>query len=114
MTLPILTVVLFASFEFALLLYARSSVVDAARAGARKASYPAVNAADVETTVRNHLDARLRDSALIEVILGQHSGDRVTVAVTVPMEYAAPDLLWPIGYSLQNRTLYSVTHMTKE
>ncbi len=38
----------------------------------------------------------------------------VSVSVAVPMRSAAPDLLWPIGYSLQQRRLYAETKMIKE
>ena len=38
----------------------------------------------------------------------------VAVAVTVDMSAAAPDLLWPIGYSLQGRPLLSETCMIRE
>ena len=128
-TLPILAVVLFALFEFSLLFLARSKVVEAAHQGARLASRPAVNTNGVDTVdtlgtdgiseavewrIRRLLSPRLREAAVIDIHGGHHTGDIVTVSVTVPMHHAAPDLLWPIGYSLKGRSLHATSHMVKE
>ena len=69
---------------------------------------------DVEDEVRKVLNPRLHDSLQVDSILGQKSGDVVAVAVSVDMSAAAPDLLWPIGYSLQGRQLLSETRMIRE
>lgn len=114
LTLPILGLVLFAMFEFSLLLTARSSVVAAGRAGARKASLPGASEEAVRAEVRAALPPRLRDSARIHVHAGEHSGDVVMVRVMVPMTAAAPDLLWPIGYRLRGRTLNASSRMVRE
>ena len=114
LTLPILALALFALFEFSLLFTARSSVVEAGRAGARKATLAGVQRKDVEAEVRSVLKPRLRDSADVKVKLGRHSGDEVSVSVSVPMQKASPNLLWPIGYSLRGRELITTTRMTKE
>lgn len=114
LTLPILALVLFALFEFALLFSARSSVVEAARFGARKASHPLVEPDDVKQAVRRKLSPRLRRAAAVRVEPGRHSGDVVSVSIRVPMSSAAPDLLWPIGYSLKERALHAQTRMVKE
>lgn len=114
LTLPILGVVLFALFEFSLLFSARGEIVEAARVGARTACLPGAEVADVEDSVRRVLGPRLRDNVYVDVQLGDHSGDLVAVAVHVPMEIAAPDLLWPIGYSIRDRQLFSETRMIRE
>lgn len=114
LTLPVLMIVLFALFEFSLLLFVRSDVLDAARHGARLAANPTVHTETVVTKVRRRLTPRLRETADVFVVPGARSGDMVRVRVTVPMNKAAPDLLWPIGYSLKGRTLSAEVRMIKE
>jgi hypothetical protein len=113
-TLPILGLVLFGLFEFSLLFLARGELADATRAAARKASLPGVSAEQAELEIRKILPVRLQDSLDVRVDLGYRSGDVVTVSVAIPMHNAAPDFLWPIGYSLKNRKLYHTTRMIKE
>jgi hypothetical protein len=50
----------------------------------------------------------------VEVDVGVNSGDVVVVSVQMPMSSACPDLLWPIGLSLNGRNLYSETRMIRE
>ncbi|HLQ44809.1 MAG TPA: TadE family protein [Planctomycetaceae bacterium] len=114
LTLPILMLVLAGLFEFSLLLFARSEVVQASRVAARKATLPGVTVQDVEDEVLKVLHPRFHNSLQVDALLGQKSGDVVAVAVTVDMSAAAPDLLWPIGYSLQGRPLLSETCMIRE
>ncbi len=114
MTLPILAIVLFALFEFSLLFFARGQVVEATRAGGRMACLPGCGCETVEHTVRQSLSPRLRNAAQIEVEPGEHSGDWVRVAVRVPMQAASPNLLWPVGFSLNGRNLFAETWMVKE
>lgn len=114
LTLPVLGLILFALFEFSMLFSSRASVQDAARAGARRATMSGAQAADVENEIRVKLPERFRKDADIRIQPGQHTGDVVTVSVTVPMNAAAPDLLWPIGYRLRGRTLVAETKMVKE
>lgn len=114
LTLPILGLVLAALFEFSLLFEARGSVVTACRVGARKATLPGVTETDVAAVVRRGLPPRLRNAAEVDVGGGDRTGDPVTVAVRVPMNRAAPDLLWPIGYSLDGRFLDAETRMIRE
>ena len=113
-TLPVFMVVLFALFEFSLLFAARSSVVQAGRVGARKATLQGVKTEEIETVVRSVLRPRMRTSAEIVIEPGRYSGDVVTVSVTVPMSKAAPNLLWLIGYDLRGRQLTATTRMVKE
>jgi hypothetical protein len=114
LTLPILGIVLLALFEFTLLFYSRSLVVEASRLGARKATLPGITVTAVEAEIRRTLPRRLQTGMTISVDPGQYSGDLVTVGVEVPMSSAAPDLLWPIGAGLRGRNLYSETRMVRE
>ncbi|MDB5344649.1 MAG: TadE family protein [Schlesneria sp.] len=114
LTLPILLIVLMGLFEFTVLFYSRSLVVEATRVGARKASLPGATAASVEEEIRNILSPRLQTGIQVGVDVGLHSGDVVVVSVQTPMTSASPDLLWPIGLSLNGRNLYSETRMIRE
>ncbi len=112
--LPILGVLLLGLFEYSLLFHARGEVVDASRAGARFASLPGCTPEAVEQQVLITLSPRLRSNAEVVVEAGAYSGDPVQVSVRVPMTSASPDLLWPIGFSLQGQYLLSETRMVKE
>jgi len=114
LTLPILGIVLLGLFEFAVLFFARGTLVEASRVAARKASLPGVTVRDVKAEVRRVVSPRLARTARIDVDLGEQAGDVVRVAVNVPMNQAAPDLLWPIGFRLRGRSLHSETRMIKE
>ncbi len=114
LTLPILALMLAGLFEFTMLFFARGEVVEASRVAARKASLPGATAEDVEDEVLKVLHPRFHNSLQVEAQLGEKSGDVVAVLVTVAMSDAAPDLLWPIGYSLQGRPLLSETCMIRE
>jgi hypothetical protein len=114
LTLPILLIVLMGLFEFTVLFYSRSLVVEATRVGARKASLPGATAESVEEEIRNILSPRLQTGIQVGVDVGLHSGDVVVVSVQTPMTSASPDLLWPIGLSLNGRNLYSETRMIRE
>ena len=114
LTLPILLLILTGLFEFTLLFFARGEVVEASRVAARKATLPGVSQQDIEDEVRKVLHPRFHQSLLVDAMLGERSGDVVAVSVTVDMASAAPDLLWPIGYSLQGRPLLSETCMIRE
>jgi TadE-like protein len=112
--LPILGIVLLAMLEFTLLFYARSSVVEASRAGARAAAVVGTSPEQVEWAAGKVLVPGLRPQMQVDWVGGEHAGDPVTVAVQVPMTAASPDLLWIIGYSLEGRMLYSESTMIKE
>ncbi len=114
MTLPILGIVLFAMFEFSMLFYARGHVVDACRNGGRIACLNGATPEAVEYSVRQSLKPSLRSCAQIDVQTGEDSGDWVRVAVRVPMNQTAPNLLWPVGFNLEGRNLYAETRMVKE
>jgi len=114
MTLPILAIVLFGMFEFALLFTARGELSEATRVGARKATMPGVTFDSVEAEIRRVLSPRLQQTMEVSIDQGQRSGDVVTVAIACDMNSASPDLLWPIGYSLKNRKLLEVTKMIRE
>ncbi len=114
LTLPILGIVLMAFFEFSFLFFARGSVVEASRVGARKATLPGVTQEDVELEIRKVLNPDLQRSMSVYADIDRQSGEIVSVAVRVPMAAAAPDLLWPIGYTLHDRYLHSETRMVRE
>lgn len=114
LTLPILLFLLLGLFEFSLLFYARSSVVEASRAGARAATLSGMDQEQVEREVRRILPPALRDECQVDYQPGKRSGERVIVGVRVPMLAAAPDLLWVIGYSLEHQDLYAETSMIRE
>ena len=114
LTLPILALVLAGLFEFTMLFFARGEVVEASRVAARKASLPGATVEDVEDEVLKVLHPRFHNSLQVDSQLGEKSGDVVAVVVPVAMSDAAPDLLWPIGYSLQGRPLLSETCMIRE
>jgi hypothetical protein len=114
LTLPILGLVLIALFQFTLLFYSRGLVVEASRAGARRATLNGATFEDVRAEVHRVLPASLHAGATVEVTFGQRSGDLVAVGVEVPMRNATPDLMWPIGLGLKGRNLYSETRMVRE
>lgn len=114
LTLPILLVVLLGMLEFMCLFYARSLVVEASRAGARKGTLAGVDLAAVDAEVRRVLPPRFQDGLSVNANLGTHPGDVVQVVVNVPMRVAAPDLLWPIGVGLAGRDLVAETRMIRE
>lgn len=114
MTLPILAIVIFALFEFSMLFFARGSVVEATRVGARMATLPGTDQQAVEDEIRKVLQPRLQENLQIEVQMGENTGDVVSVVVAIAAEEASPDLLWPIGYSLRGRQLIAETRMIRE
>ncbi len=113
-TLPILMFMLMGLFEFSFLFFSRGDVVEASRAGARIATLSGVYPEDVEDEVKRSLGSRFGSQIQVETTLGEYSGDEVVVTVRVPMSAASPDLLWPIGYSIQNKQLVAETRMLKE
>ncbi|OYW20398.1 MAG: pilus assembly protein TadE, partial [Planctomycetales bacterium 12-60-4] len=82
LTLPILVVVLLGLFEFTWLFYARSLVVEASRAGARKGTLAGVDPEGVDAEVRRVLPPRFHNGLSVTTDLGTYSGDIVRVAVT--------------------------------
>jgi hypothetical protein len=114
LTLPILAIVLLALFEFCILFFARASLVEACRAGARKGTLLQVTTPMVEEEILRVLNPQLQTGLQTQFVPGVKSGDVVLVTVQIPMTTAAPDLLWPFGYSLQGRILYAETQMIKE
>lgn len=114
LTLPILGLLLLAIFQFSLLFYARSQVVEASRIGARAASLPGTTPEEIENVVRSVLSPGLQRGLQVGTLLTETPGEVVAVSVSVPMLTAAPDLLWVIGISLADQNLYSETRMIRE
>lgn len=114
LTLPLLLLLLLAMLEFAMLFFARGSVLEASRLAARKATFPGATREVVLEEVSKLLSPRLAAHANIITEIGPNSGDVVSVIVTVPMSAAAPNLLWPIGYNLDGQLLIAETRMIRE
>ena len=70
LTLPILFVVLMGLFEFTMLFYSRSLIVEASRVGARKASLPGATQQAVQDEVLRVLSPRLQTGIQVGVDLG--------------------------------------------
>lgn len=114
MVLPIFMFLLLGMFEFAFLFIAQGQVETAAQSGARLATLHGVQEIDVVAEVQRTLTPRLQQSAKVTALLGEFSGDEIVVTVEVPSPNASPDFLWPIGYSLQGKTVLAQTRMIKE
>jgi hypothetical protein len=114
LTLPVLMILLFGIFEFTCLFYTYGSVVEASRAGARRATLHGVFEEDVHEVIHRSLGTRLYQVSEVAVDGSQSSGEPVICAVRVPMSACAPNLLWPIGFDLEGRSLECATHMVKE
>lgn len=113
-TLPILFVLLLGIFEFSFLMYARSDVVQAARAGARLGTLNGVEDEDVRIEVGRALAGKFQSVYQVQSSMGTQTGDDVIVTVRVPMSAAAPNLLWPLGYNIRGRDLIAESRMVKE
>lgn len=114
LTLPILGIVLMGLFEYSLLFLARGELEQASRTAARRATIAGSTAEDVEREVNRVLSRRLAGRTRIDVSGGPHSGDTVAVRLVIPMRDVAPDLLWPIGFSLKDRVLIAESRMLRE
>ncbi|MGE0376457.1 MAG: TadE family protein [Planctomycetaceae bacterium] len=114
LTLPILGILLMGILEFTMLFFAQGTVAEASRLGARRATMQGVSEEDVQEQVRYALGRHLSAAADVQVRGADVSGEPVAVAVAVSMSAASPDLLWPIGFRLEGRTLVSQTRMVKE
>lgn len=114
LTLPILFILLMGIFQFSFLMYARSDVVQAARAGARLGTLNGVWPEDVEQEVGRSLGPRFQNAFRVESELPEYSGEEVVVTVRVPMTAVAPNLLWPLGYNIRGQELVASTRMVKE
>lgn len=114
LVLPILLVLLCGLFEISMLMFARSELVEASRAGARLGTMSGVTFEEVQWESVRAAGRRLGPVIEVDAELGRVSGDEVTVTVRAPMSAVAPDLLWPVGFGLQGRELITQTRMRKE
>lgn len=114
LTLPIFLILLMGLIEISLLMFARGEIVEASRAGARLATLSGVDPWEVDEEVQRSLRGRFGTAVNVDAYVGEYSGDEVVVTVRVPMWAAAPDLLWPVGYSLQGQQIIAETRMVKE
>ena len=114
LVLPIFLLLLFAIVEFSLLTTARVCISDAAHAGARRLCLSDTGPDDIRDEVKLMLGRKLSRDATIEVAGLQKAGERIIVRIRVPMKNATPDLLWPTGFSVRDRTLVADALMVRE
>lgn len=114
LVLPIMLTVILAIVEFAMIMQARGSVVEATRVAGRVAVQSHVDQRDVELAARRALGNKLGHAANVDVVLGKYPGDRVAVGVRVPMIYASPDFLFWVGLSHRGQQLAAVSEFVKE
>ncbi|MEZ6069710.1 MAG: TadE/TadG family type IV pilus assembly protein [Pirellulales bacterium] len=111
LTLPLLLLLLLATVVFALLLMVSQAIHAAAGAGAREAALPDATAASVQDVVDQALHHwRFADRVRPVVIepadpQTAHTGDPVSVRVSVGWTAAVPDLLKWIGLSFEGRQI---------
>jgi Flp pilus assembly protein TadG len=113
LVLPIVLALVFSVIEFGMLWSSSQRVKDAATAGCRTASFRGAD----ETAIRRAVERSLGKPALVanySLDIRQDVSNEVSVAVTVPMRSAAPDLLRFVGFALDGRLLSSQTVMRKE
>jgi hypothetical protein len=113
LVLPIVLALVFSVIEFGMLWSSSQRVKDAATAGCRTASFRGAD----ETAIRRAVERTLGKPALVanySIDIRQDVSNEVSVAVTVPMRSAAPDLLRFVGFALDGRLLSSQTVMRKE
>ena len=82
LVLPILFTVLMAVFEFSILFFARSSVVQACRAAARRASLGVTDQSEIEEVVRRVLSPNLQYNHTVYYIPAERAGEITTVGLT--------------------------------
>ena len=114
LVLPIFLLLLFAIVEFSLLTQAQSRISDAAHVGARKICLANVPASDVRADIEKSLGPKLARGIQVEVNDLRRTGESVHVRVLVPMQNAAPDLLWMTGFSVRHRVLAADALMVRE
>ena len=114
LTLPVLVILLLGIFEFTCLFFTYGSVVEASRAGARQATLYGAIEEGINESVHRSLGSQLSQSADVAVEQAEHSGEEVVCAIRVPMTACAPNLLWPIGFNLEGRSIVCKTQMVKE
>ena len=115
LVIPLVFALILAVVEFGMLWSGNQKLAAAARAGCRVATLPGSTQAEVEQTVRVALSHQyLAQSAQINVLWGQNTGDPVVVEVRAPMTAASPDMLGIIGFSLGSRELVSQAVMRQE
>ena len=114
LVLPIFLLLLFAIVEFSLLTTARVRISDAAHAGARRLCLSDTGPDDIRDEVKLMLGRKLSRDATIEIAGLPKAGERIIVRIRVPMKNATPDLLWPTGFSVRDRTLVADALMVRE
>lgn len=114
LVLPLFLLLLFAIVEFTMLTAAQTRIANAAHAGARQLCLTNAPAETVRKDVIQSLGSRLGGGATVEVTDPGKAGDRINIRVNVPMQNAAPDLLWMTGFSVRNRVMAADALMVRE
>lgn len=105
LVLPIFLLLLFATVEFSVLISTRTRLAEIARSAARHMSVSGASPDQVEQRVRTMLGPSLASDCRVRVVHDQTAGSLGNVRIDVPMNRAAPDLLWMVGFGLQGRAL---------
>lgn len=105
LVLPIFLVLVFAVVEFTMLMSARTRVGDVARNASRLVSTSGYTADEAESLVREMLGPVLSRGSRIQITNQSGAGSVGNVRIDVPMNQAAPDLLWLVGFGLSGRVL---------
>ena len=119
LVLPFLLGLVLAAVEFGMLWSVSQRVQLACATACRVGTRPCESLSVLDRQVRLAAQASLISRPLVQTYKlnffpGGNTGDPVIVEIQVPMSAAAPDLLQILGFSLQNRYLYSRIVMRKE
>ena len=114
LVLPIFLLLLFAVVEFSLIATAQSRINTVAQSATRQLSLHGATPDELKQQVQTSLGPKLAQQAFIKIIDPPNAGDIANVEVVVPMRNTAPNLLWIIGFDLNERHLSASAPMVKE
>lgn len=114
LVLPIFLMLIFAIVEFSMLMSARTRISDAARQGSRLLCITGASSEQIRYAVNRMIGPALSRQCEIDVQPAGYAGGVGNVHIRIPMQDAAPDLLWMIGFSVQNRFLEADAPMVME
>jgi hypothetical protein len=123
LVLPVVVALLLGMIEFSMILFSRQQLLAASREGARVAALGG-DKQDVKNAVRRYLgqgrlattEVRLTDAAGDAIASGGAvpPGEAVEVWLRLPTNYAVPDLLKFVGFSIKRDELVARTVMRRE
>ncbi|MCA9036790.1 MAG: pilus assembly protein [Planctomycetaceae bacterium] len=114
LVLPIFLLLVFAIVEFSMLMSARTRIGDAARQGSRMLCLTGQQPDHIRDHVTRMLGPKLASGCQIEVIPAPYAGGIGNVHIRLPMNNAAPDLLWLTGFSVKGRFIEADAPMVME